>query len=254
MKRIICFAAVFLLLLAAVPLADAENPRVVDSAQLLTSFQQQKLEEIAGSLASEYSIDAVIVTVGALGGKTPQVFADNYFDYNGYGTGSQGSGVLLLIAMEDRDWYISTHAEGTDALTYREIGELEDLIVPDLSGGNYYSAFVTYLNFLETEFADFRSGAPGITVTDVLLRLAAALGIGAVIALIVLLIMRSKMNTAKQQSGAGYYMVGGSYELYRCQDFFLYSRTTKSARAQSSSGSTHRSSSGRSHSGRGGKF
>ena len=42
-------------------------------------------------------MDAVIVTINNLEGESPQNYADNYYDYNGYGLGNEESGLILLI-------------------------------------------------------------------------------------------------------------------------------------------------------------
>ena len=41
-------------------------------------------------------MDAVIVTSNNLNGKSQQDYADDYFDYNGYGVGKEKSGLLSL--------------------------------------------------------------------------------------------------------------------------------------------------------------
>lgn len=254
MKRSITVTLILILIISLSPFVSAANPKVIDDAGLLTASEVRKLDEIAQKIAETYRIDAVIVTVETLGFKTAQAYADDYFDYNGYGAGSNDSGVLLLIAIEEREWYVSTHADGNEALTYNEISDLGDEMYDYLSLGDYYGAFTVYLEFLESEFEHYRTFEDHLTFRTVALRLLMALLIGAAIAGIALLIMRSKMNTARQQSGAGSYMVSGSYDLYRCQDFFLYSQTTRTLKQQNHSSSTHRSSSGRSHGGSGGRF
>ena len=81
---------------------------------------------------------------------------------------------------------------------------------------------------------------------------------GAAIAAIVVLIMRSSMNTKRPQRSAGEYIDSSSYNLWRNQDIFLYSQVRKVRKqTQSSSGggsSVHRSSGGRSHGGGHGRF
>ena len=255
MKRVFSLVLILILIISLSCTVSAANTRVVDEPGVLSASEVRKLSETAQALADSYGIDAVIVIVNTLNGKSSQAYADDYFDDNGYGVGSSDSGVLLLVAIKEREWYVSTHAEGIDAVTYDEIGHLEEQMSVHLSNGDYYAAFTVYLNFLETEFDYYRTFEHGFTFEGFAIQLLIALVIGAVIAGIALLIMRSRMNTAKQQSGAASYMVSSSYDLYRCHDIFLYSKTTKTPKAQNNSGgSTHRSSSGRSHGGRGGRF
>lgn len=45
----------------------------------------------------------IIVTVDSLNGKTVEEYADDYYDDNGYGYGENNSGILFLVAMDDRE-------------------------------------------------------------------------------------------------------------------------------------------------------
>lgn len=287
-KRILLLLLSFSLLLPVT--VHAANPKVIDDADLLTNQETDLLESSAQSLADTYQMDVVILTVDSLGGKTSEAYADDYFDYNGYGIGDDFSGILLLVSMEQRDWSISTCGEAIYAVTDYGIESLAEVFLPYLPNGRYYDAFRIYLQELETYFKAYRSGDPidgyigsydgpgtyqpgtqdeivyyeePFGFSDVMVRLLVALVIGAVIAGIVLLVMRGRMNTAKQQSGAKNYMVSGSYNLYRCQDFYLYSRTSRTRKQENNSSgghgggggsSVHHSSSGRSHGGGHGKF
>lgn len=271
MKRSLSLILIVVMLLLPC-VAHAQNPKIVDNAGLLTSQQRSELESTAQKLADTYGIDVVILTVDSLGYKGPQAYADDYFDENGYGIGADYSGVLLLLSMEERDWAISTCGKGISALTDYGIDAAISRIAPYLSEDQFYSAFRTYLWELEDDFEAYRQGEPvdvptpsnKVSASTILFRLLLALAIGAAAGGITLTIMRSKMNTAKPQKSAAGYMVGGSYDLYRCQDLFLYSHTSRVRRSEDNGGSghsgghggstVHHSSSGRSHGGGHGKF
>lgn len=235
---------------------SAAQARVVDQAGLLTAQEAAALESYADKIARTYDMDAVIVTVDSLDGSTAKSYADDYFDYNGYGLGSDASGILLLISMGEREWAVSTCGNAIAAVTNSEIDDILDDILPDLSDGAYYNAFKGFLSHVEKQY---RAGI-GSTVVDlstILINQLIALALGAVVAAVVLLLMRRKMNTARPQSGARSYMNSGSYDLYLRQDIYLYSNTSKVRKSESSgssSGGSHRSSSGRSHGGRSGRF
>lgn len=280
---LICLAVLFFL----VPTVSAAAPKIVDDANLLTQAEIHALEEKAQALADTYEMDVVIVTVWSLDGKTSEAYADDYFDYNGYGIGSDRSGALLLLSMEYRDWAISTCGETIYALTDYGIQSVFSEIAGYLSEDEYYFAFDAYLDALEPYFRAYAEGTPidgyvhdydgpgtyepgtredvvhyipeeRVTTGLVIKRLLIALVIGAVAAAIVLLIMRGTMNTSKPQSGAGSYLKEGSYNLRRHQDIFLYSNVTKTHKSENHDGgggsSVHTSSSGTSHGGGHGKF
>ena len=245
---VLCFVLLFVFCVSA------QSPHVVDDADLLSQQEYIALEEKANSLSDTYQLDIVILTVDSIGEKSAQDFADDYYDNNNYGVGPSYSGILLLISMEYRDFAFSTCGNAIDILDDSSFDSLEAAMLPHLASERYYSGFQAYLNQLETTLENHASQNT-LTVEKVLLRLLIAFVIGAGVAGIVLLIMRGCMNTAKQQSGASGYLKDNSFDLFRCQDLYLYSRTSRVRKDSGSSGSsTHRSSSGRSHGGRSGKF
>ncbi|MDO5399807.1 MAG: TPM domain-containing protein [Eubacteriales bacterium] len=277
MKRL--FSSIFLAVLVLMALAPAaraaEAPLVVDNGALLTAREESALAEKAASLREAYGMDLVIVTAASLNGKTPEAYADDYYDENGY----QDDGILFLLSMEERDWYISTCGSGIYALTDYGIQQLGETILPDLADGRYYEAFDRYLDTLASYLDAFRAGTPidgeadlsgdfytgtrEETVHSVRRSspgrvLLTSLPIGLIAALVTVLSMRYTMNTKRRQTAAAAYMKDGSFHLRRCQDLFLYSNVSKTRRQESSGSSggssVHRSSSGRSHGGGGGKF
>lgn len=257
MKRIWMLLLTFSLLFALViPVSAAEGtPKIVDKANLLSTSQQIELELMAQELVDRYEIDVVILTVDSLSGKDITKYADDYFDRNGYGVGKNHSGVLFMLSMENRDWAISTCGDAIEALTDYGQEQLMDKVLPQLGDDDYYEAFHTYLTELDVYFEAYENGEPISKERNVVLHILISLGIGLIVATITICIMRSGMKTTRPQRGAASYVRSGSYHLHNQKDMFLYSRTSKTRRAESSSGSsTHRSSSGRRHGGSRGKF
>lgn len=280
MKRNVISLLLVLLILTGLSLnvsAVSDLALVVDNAGLLSTQEQTALEDKARSLGTEYGMDIVILTVDRLDGKRPQNYADDYYDYHGYGE----NGILFLLAMEERDWYISTYGDAIYALTDYGIQKLGDTVIPYLSDGDYYNGFDAYLDALPYYLDSFQEGTPvdgyadysgdyyhGDQETIVYSQqkrspnILLSLVIGVVVAAVAVLIMRASMNTKRMQYSASDYMNPGSFHLRTQQDTFLYSNVTKVRRQENnnSSGgggggsSVHTSSSGRSHGGGGGKF
>ncbi len=286
MKRKLSALLAALLLLPVLLLsASAVNglglPLICDAADLLTEEEEMALEAQAQALLDTYAMDVVILTVETLDGRLPQEYADDYFDNAGYGAGEDRSGMLLLLSMEERDLYISTHGDGIYVLTDYGIQVSTDEMVTYLSAGDYYGGFQLWLDVLPTYFDAFQAGSPIDGYADesgdyyhgtqeelvyyeedvtpsILLSLMVGLPVGG----ITLLVMRFSMNTKRAQHSAGSYLKDGSYKLTRCQDMFLYSQVTKTPRVQKTDSgghsgggsSVHRSSSGSRHGGGGRKF
>ena len=258
---------IFALLLLAIPACAAGLPLVVDDATLLTMDSVSALSAEAQRLSDAYQMDVVIHTTKSLGGKTARDYAADYYDYNGYGRGPSHDGVMLMLSMEDRDWYILTTGRGIDAITDYGIETISDDIVPYFSDGDYANGFARFLENVDVFLKQFESGRPYDVNNRVQLRspferatgIAIYLAIAAaIIAGIVLLVMILGMKTARPQLNASEYVKDGSLDIMRSQDIYLYRTQTrvKIEKPSSSGGgsSTFSSSSGRSHGGGGGKF
>lgn len=265
--------AVLLLMCLALPVGANSVSHIADDAGLLYFEEIAALEEKAAGLYASYGIDAVILTIDSLGGVSAQDYADDYYDHNGYGA----DGVLFLLAMEEREWYISTCGTVIYALTDYGIQQLGEGILTYLSAGSWYDGFDFFLDRLPYYLDAYGSGTPVDGYADYsrdyyhgqqdevvyypqekepsfLLSLLIGLAVGG----IAIAVMRTMMNTKRAQRGASAYMKENSWNLSMYRDIFLYSNVSKTRRQQSSSSgggsSVHRSSGGRRHGGGGGRF
>lgn len=107
----------------------------------------------------------IIVTVDSLNGKTVEEYADDYYDDNGYGYGENDSGILFLVAMDDRQWNISTSGDAITAFTDAGLAYMEDQFVPDLSDGAYLDAFSKYTSLCDDFLTQAEKGEPYDTGT-----------------------------------------------------------------------------------------
>ncbi len=273
MKKLFSLILILFLLSSLTLTAAAQtNPYIADEAGLLDSGEITDLEVLAASLSDSYGIDIVILTVDSLGGAYAQDYADAYYDSNGYGD----DGILFLLSMAEREWYISTCGSMIYALTDYSIQQLGEGMLHYLSSGYWYEGFRFFLESLPYYLDAYAAGKPVDGYADYsgdyyhgtqeevvyytqerqpnfLLSMMAGLAAGG----ITILIMRSTMNTKRSQRGASVYLKEGSWTLDTFRDLYLYSNVTKTRRQQNTSGggsSVHRSSGGRSHGGGGGRF
>lgn len=251
---------------ASAELINPELPRVIDNAELFSDSEEQALNDKINAIISNYDFDVVILTEESIGGESPMNYADDYYDYEGYGANENGDGVLFLINMDERDWWISTKGYGITVFTDYGIEKIEELVVPELSSGFYFDAFELFLSTTEEYIKAADSGEPYdvdnkyMTADDrfksILISAGIGLGIGLVTALIVVLIFKSQLKSVQFEYAAREYEVKNSFNVTRSNDVFLFRNVTKRKKPENNGGgsSTHISSSGSSHGGGGGKF
>ena len=258
MKKLITVLLALLITLSfAVPAFAEAMPRLVDQADLLTDAQEASLLSKLDSISNRQGMDVVVVTADTLDGKSPMAYADDFYDYNGYAE----DGILLLVSMEDSDWWISTAGYGITAFTDAGIEYLGNRFVPSLSDGDYAGAFEIFADHCDEFITQAKTGDPYDTHNlpkepfDFLLNLAVSFVIGLVIAAVATAVMKGKLKSVRAQAGASGYVKNGSMNVTHRQDLFLYRDVKRTAKPKDSSGSsTHTSSSGNTHGGGGGKF
>lgn len=257
-----------LLLVVSVPIGvlatDRVMPRLVDRADLLTDAEEAELLSSLNEISERHRVDVVVVTVNSLDGKNIVAYADDFYDDNGYGYGNDFDGILFLIGMDTREYYISTCGYGITAFTDAGIDHIGDQMIPYLRDGDYTQAFRTYALLCDDFITRAKAGSPYDIGTmprapfPLAQNLAISLVIGLAVALIVTGVMKSKLKTIRRQNAANSYVKNDSLNITVSRDRFLYRNVTRRARPKdtdsSGGSSTHRSSSGRSHGGGGGRF
>ena len=242
----ISLLAVVMLLMSSMQVMAAEN--VVDNASLLTDEQAASLEKTIDDMRESIKLDTVIVTVDSTDGKSAMAYADDFYDYGGYGYGTRADGLLLLVDMGGRVVWISTTGEAIDKYGDAVIERMVDHVTSELSAGNYYAACLAFLKDVKSK-ATFTGRFMDMFLNPVVILLALALGFGAT--LIATFMNRSKVTVTSQT-----YETPDSFMMLSNEDSFSHEHVTR-VRIQKSSGgggSTHRGSSGRSHGGGGGRF
>ena len=113
--------------------ATSTLPRLVDDAQTLTNDDTVYILDKLNSVSEQYECDVVIVTIESLEGDSVVAYADDFFDYNGYGYGSSRDGILLLVSTQDREYAMSTSGSGIDIFTDHVLSNMENKFLPNLS-------------------------------------------------------------------------------------------------------------------------
>lgn len=256
-RKMISLLTVLLALTMIVLTVSAASPRLADEAGLLSNAECAAIEKQLDDLSAQYGLDVVIVTTDSTGSRTPMEYADDYFDYNNYAP----DGVLLLVSMEEGDWWISTTGYGITAFTDAGIAYIGENIVPYLSDGEYAGAFTVFAQLCDQFLSQAKTGDPFDThnlpkepfkpIRNVII----ALVIGLAAAFFATGSMKKKLKSVEQKAQADEYVTPGSLQIAKSRDFHLYTHIDRREKPKSSSGSsTHTSSSGTTHGGGGGKF
>lgn len=238
-----------------------EYYRVVDMANLLTDCEETALNEKLDEISLRQNMDVVVATTDDLEGYSVSEYADLLYEKCKFGYGDNNDGLMLLISMQDHDWYITTCGYGITAFTNAGTEYIGEKIKNDLSNGNYATAFTSYAGLCDDFITQAKSGKPydkGNLPREPLslIWIPIAIVIGFVISKIIVGNMKNQLKTVRTQKAASNYIKNGSMNITENRDMFLYHTVTKTARPKntSSGSSTHTSSSGTTHGGGGGKF
>ena len=135
-------------------------PRLVDMADLLSDSEESDLLDRLDEISERQQVDIVVVTVDSMEGETVMVYTDDFYDYNGYGFGDNRDGIILLISMGEREWYISTRGYGIRAITDGGREYISEQFVSDLSAGDYAAAFTNYAKLCDDFITQAKTGDP----------------------------------------------------------------------------------------------
>ncbi len=270
MKKVLSvFLIVFSLLITVNIFAFAQNgdkPLLIDNANLLDETEKESLENRLSETAEEEKFDIVILTTTTLDGKDAETYADDYYDYNGYGYSDTNDGCILLVCVgEQNKYHISTTGKVIDLIDNGEIDSIGEMIVPYLSDGEFSEAFNTFIDEVTFSTADsgdkFFYGLPTDNAEKNVGFNLKHLGIGAVIGLIiafvVIKILEGQLKSVSPKASANDYLEENSLVITGRYDRFVGRHVTKTKiqkESSSSGSSTHTGSSGTSHGGGGGSF
>lgn len=255
-KKILACTLLLLLLCTSVLAMSAQETDfstfVVDKASLFTEKGIQDLETKIKEIAKEHNIAAVIVTAKDVpAGKYVQ-YADDYYDYHGYGFDASKSGVLLLIDINNRMLYISTTGSMIRTITDRRIESILDKITPAAKKNNYDRVAHLFLNSIENYLA-----ANSTKIKDLRIWEWAIIGIAFLIGFFALQGAVQRSYNLAYNTYQYNMQKNADVEITDREDRFSHqnvSRTRIESSSSRSGSSTHTGSSGTSHGGGGRSF
>ncbi len=269
--------AIVAVLSMCVSVSAYESENVFDYLEYLTEDEVVALQGTIDGIATTHKLDVVIVITDDTEGKSSMEYADDYYDYNGFGLDDEFSGLLMLINMDEREVWFSTTGKAIRIFTDFRISSMVNSSIGYLGDADFYGAcedFLSDVNFYailgipdnqHTVDDDIPHYYTKETYFDKVLKVAInplVYIVTIAIAVIVTLIIASG-NKGKNTVTNKTYETDGSFKLNVSNDVFLRESVTKVRIESSSSGgsgggsgrsSSHSGSSGRSHGGGGGRF
>lgn len=257
---------------------------VYDYGDVFSSDEELELQKLCESTGKELGLDIVIVSATDLGGMNEMNYADDFYDYGGYSE----SGILYLIDLDHDGVWVSTSGlamvyiddydvetiidalwVGFEKYDYMESAEdfvdtVDDIVAERKSDSDFKELEELWYEGEYDDYEDFKAKysdeiyeAYEESFFTPFKNIFMCMGVGAIIALIAVLVMCISSGT-KMTAGSKTYMRSGSFNiLHRFDRFTHTTTTTRKVNTSSGSGgsrghsSSHRSSSGRSHGGGG---
>ena len=275
--HILSLMSIILCMSATAAMANEDNTRVYDYAELLSASEETELTQACLDVEDSIQTELYILTTNDAEGKETVEYADDFGDEHAFGYDEEyGDYMILCIDMDNRVVWVSTSGKAIDYLTEARIDALIDDLYGYLTSGDYYNTCLSYIKsatkYMSTEPSYSKDQIDPDNYQDTMyvydeergildvwyMRLLISLGIGAVVVLVMSFQAKTKITTSAQT-----YSKGGP-RIHRREDKYIR-RTTTSRRIESSSGSSgagsrsssggrHTSSSGRSHGGGGRSF
>ncbi len=228
---------------------DENGQKVYDYAELLSDSEEREITEKLVETSKETKLDLVVVTTNDTQGKSTSLYADDFYDDNGFGYDKKyGDGVLLLIDMEHREVFISTAGDAISRVSDSDVEDILDEIAPFLTNESYMQAVEEFIEGID----DIDDNA-FTYLRNPIISLLIALAVAGVAVFIMGMSSKTKVTV-----GSTTYLEGGRIKLGARIDHFTHTTTTRrkieNDNNHSGSSSVRTSSSGHSHGGGGRSF
>lgn len=160
-KKIIVITLLnLLIMLLLIPYSLAVNPTrdfyVNDYAQILSNETEKHIIEKNVSLAAQTGAQIVVVTVPNLEGRDLESYATDLFRRFGIGDKKENNGLLLLLALEEREFRVEVGYGLEGILPDGKTGRMQDeYIIPYLKNNEWDKGVLNGFNAFLKEVCDY---------------------------------------------------------------------------------------------------
>lgn len=247
------------------PAVDASE-KIYDFADLFTDDEEKKLFRQVSNYIKKYNMDLAIVTISSNEKSSIRTYAEDFYDYNEFGTNSTQDGSLLLIDMDNREIYLETTGAAISMYNSIRVDQILKVITSYMTDQEYYegtSKFVTIIkNYAQKGLPQSDENRYTINRDGQIVRDIPWLAIflfSGVATLVIILILVHQNKMVRTASSSKEYLNKDSLKIEQLKETFLGSTVTKvrvshDSSSGGSSGGSSRGSSGVSHGGGGRKF
>lgn len=244
------------------PLVDS-SLKVYDFADTFSEDEKNDLYDKVTEFIEKYNMDMVIVTINENPKSSAKAYAQDFYDYNTFGTNDTHDGILFLIDFSVRNVQIVTTGYAIQVYSDLRIDSILDDVFEYMSS-DYYEAALAFVESASTyaELGPGSGGSPKLTGLDKL-RVLPWMGIlifAVISTIIVVGIIVYNHKMVRKATSSRQFLVKDSLQINLIKETFLGTTVHKTARVQNDSssggGGSHTSSgsSGVSHGGGGRSF
>ncbi len=205
---------------------------VFDYAQILTEEEIESLSAQAEKIDQTYGTPVYIMTIqnySEYAGNIDSYTRSVYTQFE-LGSGSDHSGAILVLSMEDRDYALVSHEGANVAFSDEGKDWLAKQYLDNFKKDDWYGGFSDYLSGSEKLLQMAADGKPmsieTSTLTLVLTPIIALL-FGLLIAFIVLNVMKSKMKNVAEKSEASQFVEKDGVDISLRSDTFINRTVTR---------------------------
>ena len=230
--------ALFAALFAVPALAYAESGSYVfDEVGVLSPSEFQSLEQRGADYANQYGIGVYVQFTDTMNGDMDpssderNEYGRQVFLQKGLGVGPGKNGILMVVAVQSRDYVTVKHFDDSSQDPFSDSGvdAMEEAYTSRLGNDDWYGAARSYYDSAGEQMEYFAATGKQWTEPDLIgliLKILATLGIPAVAAIGFVTGEKGKMKTAVEASEASSYLDRDSFQLTVSNDQFVNTTMT----------------------------
>ena len=117
---------------------------VFDNSQTLSKSEIQSLTNKIKSVEQKHGIKIGVEFLKTIGNASPETAARELLNQH-YG-GAQNGGIIFLVVMDSRQWYVATDSRLNSFVNANDIG---NYLLPSLKDGDYFGACSNYIDAVD---------------------------------------------------------------------------------------------------------